>query len=393
VRVDNAELSGQPEQSDSTYTSGIDLIEGVHTLFVQERDTAGNWSDPTSRAITLSSKSRIGAWGLGIEYSTYLQLTSGRDGSIFVMANEYNKGFATSVVEWKPEGWKYVGGTGLPSGSGGRAITVGLDNRPIVAFMGDDGYTSVVMRFNGNTWDSLGPPRSLGSGALGGSLAVNKIGEIYFASCGLPAGKATVHRYIAGFWQQIGSKWVSDSAITEPSLAIDSSGVPYLAYSNASVDWRATVKYRTGASWVTLGAQGISIGRAASIRLQFGKNGVPYISFSDEGAQDRVRVLAYLNGSWQPIGGEVASDEWGYNSSFSLDENDRPIISYIDSDGKLQVQTFRDNSWRKYSRIVPTSGMAARLSMIVNHASVPIVGYLDGSGTGAVVVEKTSFDP
>ncbi len=43
-RLDNEVLDGAPEVKDTSYKPIVELSEGVHTLLVQERDAAGNWS-------------------------------------------------------------------------------------------------------------------------------------------------------------------------------------------------------------------------------------------------------------------------------------------------------------------------------------------------------------
>ncbi len=44
VRLDDPDLSGTSETKETSFIPATELTEGVHTLFVQERDVAGNWS-------------------------------------------------------------------------------------------------------------------------------------------------------------------------------------------------------------------------------------------------------------------------------------------------------------------------------------------------------------
>jgi len=53
-KLDDGNLSvDATETSDNSYTPGTDLEEGAHTLYVQELDEAGNWSDSGSFEITI----------------------------------------------------------------------------------------------------------------------------------------------------------------------------------------------------------------------------------------------------------------------------------------------------------------------------------------------------
>jgi hypothetical protein len=52
-RLDNGDLSGEPETTASSYAPPADLGEGGHILYVQERNAFGNWSESGSRTITI----------------------------------------------------------------------------------------------------------------------------------------------------------------------------------------------------------------------------------------------------------------------------------------------------------------------------------------------------
>jgi len=53
-KVDNADLSaGALTPTGTAFTSGVDLSEGFHSLYVQEKDSAGNWSDNGSYEIEI----------------------------------------------------------------------------------------------------------------------------------------------------------------------------------------------------------------------------------------------------------------------------------------------------------------------------------------------------
>jgi hypothetical protein len=55
-KLDNSDLSsGATETTLTSYTAGSALTEGSHTLYVQERDAAGNWSTSGSYALTIDT--------------------------------------------------------------------------------------------------------------------------------------------------------------------------------------------------------------------------------------------------------------------------------------------------------------------------------------------------
>lgn len=53
ARLDSADLSASPSITVKTYTSGTNLSAGDHILYVQERDSAGNWSASGSFLVTI----------------------------------------------------------------------------------------------------------------------------------------------------------------------------------------------------------------------------------------------------------------------------------------------------------------------------------------------------
>ena len=54
-KLDDRNLdAGATETNITTYTPDVDLIEGTHTLYVQERDTAGNWSPSDSGKVSIN---------------------------------------------------------------------------------------------------------------------------------------------------------------------------------------------------------------------------------------------------------------------------------------------------------------------------------------------------
>jgi hypothetical protein len=53
IRLDDSALAGRPETRDTAWRPDSGLVAGSHTLFVQERDAAGNWSPTASWSIQI----------------------------------------------------------------------------------------------------------------------------------------------------------------------------------------------------------------------------------------------------------------------------------------------------------------------------------------------------
>jgi hypothetical protein len=60
IKLDSNDLtSGATETITTSFTPEAALSDGLHTLYVQERDAAGNWSDPASATITLDTTAPV----------------------------------------------------------------------------------------------------------------------------------------------------------------------------------------------------------------------------------------------------------------------------------------------------------------------------------------------
>ena len=55
VSFDESDLENVGETTDLSFAPSSDLSLGTYTLYVQERDAAGNWSDSGSFAVTVSA--------------------------------------------------------------------------------------------------------------------------------------------------------------------------------------------------------------------------------------------------------------------------------------------------------------------------------------------------
>ena len=65
MKLDDPNLgSGATQTTGTTFTPGSALSEGLHTLYVQERDSAGNWSSSGSHAIVIDTTPPAAPTGL-----------------------------------------------------------------------------------------------------------------------------------------------------------------------------------------------------------------------------------------------------------------------------------------------------------------------------------------
>ncbi|MCL2644011.1 MAG: hypothetical protein FWD51_00955 [Betaproteobacteria bacterium] len=184
---------------------------------------------------------------------------------------------------------KIEGGTGVPVGSvdfppktGLMFSSMALDGAgiPYVAYTDviHDNKLSVV-RFSGGRKVHVGLPGFTPEKGMIPSLAFDKAGVPYVAYVRVPAdvhraesddraGRLSVMKFEGGKWVSVGSPGFSLRVAGLFSLALDASGVPYVAYkgiaddeANVTKDALSVMKFE-GGKWIFVGQQGISFGKA-----------------------------------------------------------------------------------------------------------------------------------
>ncbi len=94
-------------------------------------------------------------------------------------------------------------------------------------------------------------------------------------------------------WQNVGSAGFSVGAAYDTSLALDSSGTPYVAYVDYANSYKATVMKFNGANWETVGSAGFSAGEANSTSLALDSSGTPYVAFQDGDNSNKATVMTF----------------------------------------------------------------------------------------------------
>lgn len=134
------------------------------------------------------------------------------------------------------------------------------------------------------------------------------------------------------------------------SSATDSSGTPYVAYSDWGNDKKASVKRlnAAGTDWELVGTDGFSAGQADNVCLAIGSNDTPYVVYVDKANSTKVTVMKYDGTSWEAVGAIGFTDETASRLSLALDNTDVPYVAYAYADGndqKVKVQKYNGTSW------------------------------------------------
>src|SRR6185369_532792 len=175
-------------------------------------------------------------------------------------------------------------------------------------------------------WQNVGSAGFSAGQIYSASLALDSSGAPYVAYIDEGNGyKATVKKFdaLAGNWVTVGSAGFSAGQIYSASLALDSSGAPYVAYRDGGNSGKATVMKFDGEGWVTVGSAGFSAGSAVYTSLALDSAGTPYVTYMDEGNGYKATVKKFdaLAGNWVTVGSAGFSAGTADYTSLALDSN------------------------------------------------------------------------
>jgi len=224
------------------------------------------------------------------------------------------------------------------------------------------------------------------------SLAIDSTGTPYIAyEDWANGGKATVMKYTGGSWQTVGMAGFSAGLACFVSLAIDSMGTPYVAYEDYGNASKATVMKYTGGSWQTVGTAGFSLGQAAYASLAIDRTGTPYVAYQD-GSYAMATVMKYTDGSWQMVGTAGFSAGRVREISLAIDSRGAPYVAYEDwaNSYKATVMKYTGRSWQTVGTAGFSAGRIWYTSLAIDSTGTPYVAYEDyGNANKATVMKYT----
>ena len=180
-----------------------------------------------------------------------------------------------------------------------------------------------------------------------------------------------------------GTAWVDDPVPSQledmgeyASLALDSSGQPYLAYYHVSTGQPRVATIRNG-SWSSLGQlepYSSSGNTGLYTSLAIGSDRRPRVAYYDE-AETALRFAQWDGTSWLTEYVDYASDV-GRHASLALDRlTDAPRIAYFNETGSLWFAAWSGASWTLDQ--VSGGGVGKHASLALAASGEPRISYLD----------------
>jgi Secretion system C-terminal sorting domain len=181
-----------------------------------------------------------------------------------------------------------------------------------------------------------------------------------------------------GVWDTVGIVGFSAGGAEFTNIAINSSGTPYVAYSDLANNKKASVMKYNGSAWVQVGNAGFSAGPASCISFVINNNGTPYIAYVDTFNGSYVASVKKYNGSnWIQVGNLGFTT--GDLTSLSIDNSGIPYVAYVNAfnNGKVSVMKYNGSNWVQFGNAGFSAGSAGYISTAIATDGTLYVAYTD----------------
>lgn len=342
VRVDNPDLSAATPFTGISYTPPANLAEGSRTLYVQERDSAGNWSAAASKALVLALRDTVGKRGLSASGAGKLDFTICPDGTPHIVFTDIANSSKLSVMRFTGGVWSYLGNPGFSEFSASGHLTVACDKN-----------NKVYVAYNSSL-----------------------IGQVY--------------SYSGSAWAKVGTGGMGEAA--NIAMAIANSGVPYIAYGDRGGYLRVD-SLSSGDVWSTTNlstiAKSFYANYSAPMEMKFTFQNELYFGFADRSANGSPNIMSWRGGQWWDFSGPttglptdtVTSISIGFpKTSGTLGTSVQVTLAYK---GKISHYTVSSMTWTPLGGAGFGSAQSASLAM---YAGFPYVAFSDKANSDKAAV-------
>ncbi len=292
----------------------------------------------------------------------------------------------TPVPSWKP-----LGSAGFYPNSATSMSLFVYNNTPYIAFQ--DGSTSgpVVMDFNGSSWVTVGTANFLGTTTWAGyDVLYVYNGTPYLAfSDGTKSYKASVMSFTSNTWSYVGSGGFSAGQFDCLSMYLDSSGQPYVAYSDYTTTPadETTVMTYASSSWSAVGGSaGITPGFAAPTEL-FPYSGQPAVAYGDGTNSTEPSAMAYSGSAWGQMGSAGFSTNLVATYGNAWLAGGTPYVGFAQNGGGFFIYSYGGSSWSLFGSDFTNGGNTSTYASFAASGTTPYVAFQDGAnGKKATVV-------
>ncbi|MFD0797126.1 HYR domain-containing protein [Maribacter chungangensis] len=250
-----------------------------------------------------------------------------------------------------------------------------LGNLYLAYISGETAKQLKVKMYDGTTWQAVGDVIYEYTQNFPINLAVDTTGVPYVAYYDWVLRRHIVKRYLNGVWEDFGGVIQGFAQeFLDPDIAFNTLNELHIVY-GASGGGLTTEKW-TGTAWEPVGPENFS-NNTLDYSYTFDSNGVIYVAYQevDESPQ-RLTVQRFINGVWEFVGSERFSQGTSGYSTISISPNNVPYVAYFDSGGTnvVLVKRFNGTSWEDVGDS-PYSGGAESISLGFDVNGTPYIGF------------------
>ena len=203
----------------------------------------------------------------------------------------------------------------------------------------------------------------------------------YYISGGLNTNSGLVGKTCSAVmsWENVGiSDFTGGLESDRYSLAVDSGGFPYIAYSDPKNSNKVTVMKWDGISWVNVGNPGFSVTTAFLPNLVLDSHDVPYVVYGNR-VNTALTIMKFNGTSWVNVGNPIYSDYDEFYPKIDLDSHNIPYVVYLDSanNSKTTVIKFNGTSWVNVGNPGFSLSVAVYPDIILDSNNIPYIYYTD----------------
>ncbi len=243
----------------------------------------------------------------------------------------------------------------------------------------------VVDHFNGTTWVPVDPTMLPQAGGDAVSMTVSNQGIPYVVLITLHTGIVHVLKFSGNTWETVGQPFFLSNVDTyDTDIAVDSNGRPFLAYENAVADPSPSIVVMKleHSLWTQVGSSIQNVNTFGAFGFSVSKFGIPYVAYPTENTQ-KPRVVKFDNNQWESIGTFIPPHphayDFSYNFSLTMSSQNTPYVSFVNSDSNVVVEKLNANkNWVSVanSNIVPhPHGAPNNMSLTLDSLGNPYLAY------------------
>jgi hypothetical protein len=245
-----------------------------------------------------------------------------------------------------------------------------------------------VKAFQGGSWATVPVGGELFSAGEASdiTMAFDSTGTPYVAYSDyslVPTSAAVVMKYTGSTWVAVGTAGFSTGGASGTSIAISPTDQIYVAYSDGSTTPinKACVKWfnPTSLAWEDVGAPGFSMGSAAFTTLAIDYRGIPYVCYNDAFYAGKATVMMFVDNAWKTAGPPGFSDGPASFTSLAVSPGGEVYIAYQDAattpTEKVTVKKLEGKGWANVGDPGLSATAAEYVTMAVDSKGVPYVGF------------------